>query len=74
MGDIMYTVETIEDKIVKLEDRNNNEYIIVEKNKLPINVKEGDILDLIEDKYLINEKLTKITKDNIRNKFNSLIK
>lgn len=69
----MYTVETIENNVVKLENRNKVEYILVEKSKLPANIKEGDILDLIENQYLINEKLTKETKKRIKNKFNSLI-
>ena len=72
MGDKMYTVEKIENNIVTLEDRINNSLFDVEKNKLPSNIKEGDILDLINDKYIINEIITKEVKNKIRNKFNSL--
>ena len=73
MGDIMFTVEKIEDNIVVLEDRNKNTFFNIEKNNLPNNIKEGDILDLEEGKYIINEYSTKKNKEDIRNKFNSLM-
>ena len=73
MGDIMFTVEKIEDNIVVLEDRNKNTFFNIEKNNLPNNIKEGDILDLVDDKYIINEDSTKKIKEDIRNKFNSLV-
>lgn len=74
MGDIMYTIEKIENNIVTLEDRNTKTLIDVEKNILPKNIKDGDILDLINNEYKINKQLTKATKNRIKNKFNSLIK
>ena len=70
---IMFTVEKIEDNIVVLEDRNKNTFFNIEKNNLPNNIKEGDILDLEEGKYIINEYSTKKIKEDIRNKFNSLM-
>ena len=73
MGDIMFTVEKIEDNIVTLEDRNKNTFFNIEKKLLPNNIKEGDILDLKDNKYIINEDLTKKIKEDIRNKFNSLM-
>lgn len=73
MGDIMFTVEKIEDNIVVLEDRNKNTFFNIEKNNLPNNIQEGDILDLEEGKYIINEYSTKKIKEDIRNKFNSLM-
>ena len=69
----MFTVEKIEDNIVVLEDRNKNTFFNIEKNNLPNNIKEGDILDLEEGKYIINEYSTKKIKEDIRNKFNSLM-
>lgn len=74
MGDIMYTIEKIENNIVTLEDRNTKILIDVEKNILPKNIKDGDILELINNEYKINKQLTKATKNRIKNKFNSLIK
>ena len=73
MGDIMFTVEKIEDNIVVLEDRNKNTFFNIEKKLLPNNIKEGDILDLKDNKYIINENYTKKVKEDIRNKFNSLM-
>ena len=73
MGDKMFTVEKIEDNIVTLEDRNKNTFFNIDKSMLPNNIKEGDILDLKDNKYIINEDLTKKIKEDIRNKFNSLM-
>lgn len=73
MGDIMYTVEKIEKDIVTLEDRKKNMFFEVYKKLLPSNIKEGDLLDLVDGEYIINESLTKETKKNIRNRFNSLM-
>lgn len=69
----MFTVEKIEDNLVTLEDRINNIFFDIEKNALPTNIKERDILDLIDGKFILNKKLTKNKKDKIRNKFNSLL-
>ena len=73
MGDIMFTVEKIEDNIVILEDRNKNTFFNIDKSMLPNNIKEGDILDLKDNMYIINKDLTKKIKEDIRNKFNSLM-
>ena len=73
MGDKMYTVEKIEGNIVTLEDRNNNVFLEINKDILPNNINEGDILDLVDNKYIINEESTKRLKEDIRNKFNSLM-
>lgn len=70
----MYTVESIINDIVKLEDRNTKKIIEINKSLLPNNIKEQDILDLVNDKYIINEEKTKRIKKNIRNRFNNLIK
>ncbi len=70
----MYTVESIINDIVKLEDRNTKKIIEINKSLLPNNIKEQDILDLVNDKYIINEEETKRIKKNIRNRFNNLIK
>ena len=69
----MYTVERIEDNIIILEDREINDLIEINKNLLPNDIHEGDILELINDEYVINEEETKRIKENIRNRFNSLI-
>lgn len=70
----MYTVESIINDIVKLEDRNTKKIFEINKSLLPNNIKEQDILDLVNDKYIINEEETKRIKKDIRNRFNNLIK
>lgn len=69
----MFTVEKIEDNLVRLENRETKEYLEVEKEILPSNIKEGDILDFIKDKYVINKNLTENKKNNIRSRFDSLM-
>ncbi len=70
----MYTVENIIDNIIRLEDRKTNKIIEINKDLLPNNIKEQDIIDLIDNKYIINKNETKRIKNNIKNRFNSLIK
>ncbi len=72
MGDIMFSVDRIEEDIVVLENRTTKEIINVDKNILPNNLKEGIILDYINGKYIINEDYTKEIKKDIRNKFDRL--
>lgn len=74
MGDIMYTVEKIEENIVKLEDRDKGIFFDVLKDVLPFNIKEGDIIDFIDGDYIFNHKKTRDKKNNIRNKFETLMK
>lgn len=69
----MYTVEKIEENLVRLENRETKKYFEVEKEILPSNIKEGDILDFIKDKYVINKNLTENKKNNIRSRFDSLM-
>jgi len=74
MGDKMYTVDRIEDNIVVLEDRISKTIINVDINVFDFEVKENDIIDYIEDKYIKNTRLTDNTKKNIRSLFNKLKK
>lgn len=70
----MYTVENIIDNIIRLEDRKTNKIIEINKDLLPNNIKEQDIIDLIDNKYIISKNETKRIKNNIKNRFNSLTK
>jgi len=74
MGDKMYTVDRIEDNIVVLEDRISKTIINVDINVFDFEVKENDIIDYIEDKYIKNTRLTDNTNKNIRSLFNKLKK
>ena len=73
MGDVMYTIDRIEDELVTLENRDTKEIFIEELDKFPLNIKEGDIVERYNDKYIVNIKETERVKKSIRNRFNSLI-
>lgn len=71
---IMYTVESIEENIVKLEDRKSLIIKEVDKKNLPKSIKEQDILNYKDGKYIIDTKETKKVKKNIEEKFKKLLK
>lgn len=74
MGDVMFTIESITDDIVKLENRDTLEVIYEKKNILPKNISEGDIVNKVDGIYIIDNMETNIVKERIRNKFDSLLK
>ena len=70
----MYTVDRIEKEYIVLENRETLEMINEEKEMLPNNVKEQDIVNFINNKYIIDKELTNSTKKNIKDRFNKLKK
>ncbi len=74
MGDVMFTIESITDDIVKLENRDTLEVIYEKKDILPKNISEGDIVNKVDGIYIIDNMETNIVKERIRNKFDSLLK
>ena len=68
----MYIVDRIEENIVILESTKDNKMIEIEINNFENKINEGDIIDIINNKYIINEKNTKKRKNNIRDRFNKL--
>ena len=50
----------------------NKEYINIPKSELPQGIKEGDVLNCINDKWNIDTITTKERKEKIKNKLNSL--
>lgn len=74
MGDIMYTVDRIEDDIVILENRNNNTMIEVDIQEFDFDINEGNILDYIDNKYIKNIEKTENKKKDIRSRFDILKK
>ena len=70
----MYTVDRIEKEYIVLENRETLEMINVEKKMLPSNIKEQDIVNFINNKYIIDKELTNSTKKNIKDRFNKLKK
>ena len=74
MGENMYTVDRIEKEYIVLENRITLEIINVKKELLPKNIKEQDIVNYINNKYIIDKKLTNSIKKNIKDRFNKLKK
>lgn len=74
MGDVMFTIESIIDDIVKLENRDTLEIIYEKKDILPKNISEGDIVNKVDGIYILNDIETNIVKERIRSKFDSLLK
>lgn len=74
MGDVMFTIESITDDIVKLENRDTLEVIYEKKDILPKNISESDIVNKVDGIYIIDNMETNIVKERIRNKFDSLLK
>lgn len=70
----MYTVDRIEKEYIVLENRETLEMINIEKKLLPNNIKEQDIVNFINNKYIIDKELTNSTKKNIKDRFNKLKK
>lgn len=71
---LMYTVDRIEKEYIVLENRETLEIVNVEKKLLPNNIKEQDIVNFINNKYIIDKELTNSTKKNIKDRFNKLKK
>lgn len=71
---LMYTVDRIEKEYIVLENRKTLEMTNVEKKMLPNNIKEQDIVNFINNKYIIDKELTNSTKKNIKDRFNKLKK
>lgn len=65
-------IDRIEGEYVVLEV--NGEMIDVEKNLFPKGIKEGDIVELVNDEYVILCDETTMRKESIENLFNDLKK
>lgn len=67
-----FTVDRFEENYVVLENRNTNEIINVNKNELPEGIDEGDILDKINGKYILDRNKTEEVSNRISDKMNNL--
>ena len=65
-----YAVDRIVDNIVILENIKNKEIIKVEKELLPQNIIEGNILIKRKERYILSKSNTR--KDKIKRRFNKL--
>ena len=67
-----YSVDRFEGEYAILEDRKTKEMKQVRRDMLPENIKEGSILQCVNDKYINNEELTNQERERIKDKMNKL--
>lgn len=70
----MYTLDRFEGEIAVLENRETKEIINVKRNLVQNFAKEGDILELVEGKYVVNIEKTNQRRQYIINLMEKLKK
>lgn len=68
----MLVIDKFEGDIAIVED--GESILNIPRNKLPFDSKEGDILILSDDKYLIDDVATENRKKELENRFSKLFK
>ncbi len=69
---MIYIVDRIEDNIAVLENKETKEIIDVSLSLLPANLKEGNVLEYKDKKYILNIEEEEKRKKAILEKFNKL--
>ena len=69
-----YTIDRFEENMAILEDRKTGKMKNIEKEKIPENTKEGDIIKCINGKYFKDEKETIQVENEIEEKYKNLWK
>ena len=72
--DKIYTIDRFEEEYAICEDINTKKMIKIKKEDLPKNIKEGDFIKFILDKYIIDEEKTVETEKRIKEKMDRLFK
>ena len=67
-----YTIDRFEGNIAVCEDRETKEIINIDKSKLPINAKEGNIVCFKNNKYELETKKEEEISNRIQEKMNKL--
>lgn len=67
-----YTIDRFEENIAVLEDRKTGKTKNIEKEKIPENTKEGDIIKCINGKYFKDEEKTRKVENEIEEKYKNL--
>lgn len=67
-----YTIDRFEENMAVLEDRKTGKMKSIEKEKMPENSKEGDIIKCINGKYFIDEEETRKIESEIEEKYKNL--
>ncbi len=67
-----YTIDRFEENMAVLEDRKTGKMKNIEKEKIPENTKEGDIIKCINGKYFLDKKETEKVENKIEEKYKNL--
>lgn len=67
-----YTIDRFEENIVVIEDRKTGKMKNIEKEKIPENTKEGDIIKCINGKYFLDKEETEKIENEIEEKYKNL--
>lgn len=67
-----YTIDRFEGDKVVLENRETREIKNIEKDRIPQDCKEGDIIKCINGKYFLDEEQTRKAEKDIEEKYNNL--
>ena len=69
-----FTVDRFENDFVVLENRKTRKLVNIAINKLPSNLKEGDILSYKNGHFLLDNNKTNKLQNDIQSRFNNLKK
>lgn len=69
-----YTIDRFEENMAVLEDRKTGKMKNIEKEKIPENTKEGDIIKCINGKYFLDKEMTEKVENEIEEKYKNLWK
>lgn len=67
-----YTIDRFEEDKVVLEDRKTGKMKNIEKDKIPVECKEGDIIKCINGKYFLDIDETEKVEQEIQNRYKNL--
>ena len=67
-----YSVDRIEEDIIVLENIKNKEIIEISKSELDFEVVDGNILKLVDGKFVLDQELEVSRKESLRERLNRL--
>ena len=67
-----YSVDRIEEDIIVLENIDNKEIIEINKSELDFEVIDGNILRLIDGKFVLDQEIEVKRKESLRERLNRL--
>lgn len=67
-----YSVDRIEEDTIVLENIENNEIIEINKSELDFEIVDGNILKLVDGKFVLDKETEVSRKDSLRERLNRL--